>query len=219
MTKQCGYQINDKLFIEIIKGSKNIRQALLAMGLNDRGAAYKILNKRCKQLQVSPPKTGDKNIRATTTNEQIISACENNFSRKSTLESLKLKYDSGSNVRWINKQIEILKINITHWLGQAHLKGKTHNWAIKIPLENILIENSTYTSTYHLKLRLIDEKLFDYKCSKCNIIEWNSEKISLQLDHINGNHNDNRIENLRLLCPNCHSQTETFAGKNIGNIN
>lgn len=56
----------------------------------------------------------------------------------------------------------------------------------------------------------------EYRCSICgNTGEWNSKKLVLQLDHINGIHNDNRIENLRLLCPNCHSQTDTFCGKRV----
>ena len=53
----------------------------------------------------------------------------------------------------------------------------------------------------------------EYKCEICGISEWQGKELSLQLDHINGINNDNRIENLRLLCPNCHSQTETFSGR------
>ena len=66
-----------------------------------------------------------------------------------------------------------------------------------------------------LKIRLFKEGLLEEKCAICgNLGEWNDKPLSLVIDHINGNHSDNRIENLRILCPNCHSQTETFAGKN-----
>jgi len=65
-----------------------------------------------------------------------------------------------------------------------------------------------------LKRRLIAEKLLEYKCDQCGLDQfWNNKQISLQLDHINGINNDNRIENLRFLCPNCHSQTTNYAGK------
>lgn len=67
-----------------------------------------------------------------------------------------------------------------------------------------------------VKNRIIDECLLEYKCVKCGIEDtWNDKKINLDLDHINGNPKDNRLENLRFLCPNCHSQTETYKGKNI----
>jgi predicted nucleic acid-binding Zn ribbon protein len=56
-----------------------------------------------------------------------------------------------------------------------------------------------------------------YKCSCCSIIEWNNKAIVLEIDHIDGNSENNRPENLRFICPNCHSQTDTYKGKNVGN--
>ena len=83
-------------------------------------------------------------------------------------------------------------------------------------LKDILVENSSYKSTNRLKERLIKEGIKKYKCEnpECGLSEWHGKPISLQLHHINGNHHDNRLENLQLLCPNCHSQTDTYAGKN-----
>lgn len=70
-------------------------------------------------------------------------------------------------------------------------------------------------SRCHLKKRIITQKLIPYKCGVCPIKDiWNDKPLVLVLDHINGIPNDNRLENLRFLCPNCNSQTETFAGKN-----
>jgi len=86
----------------------------------------------------------------------------------------------------------------------------------KIDLKDILVENSTYQNISRLKKRLVSENILDYICYECsNIGEWNGKKLILQLDHINGVHNDNRLENIRFLCPNCHSQTLTYSGKNI----
>jgi Zn finger protein HypA/HybF involved in hydrogenase expression len=66
-----------------------------------------------------------------------------------------------------------------------------------------------------LRNKIIKEGLILYKCSECGIInEWNGKKLVLELDHISGDSSDNRIENLRFLCPNCHSQTPTFKGRN-----
>jgi len=94
---------------------------------------------------------------------------------------------------------------------------KRTNEKKKLKLEEILVENSSYKRA-SLKKRLVSEKLKEYKCSMCGIgPEWNGEKLTLELDHINGVCNDNRIENLRFLCPNCHSQTPTASGKHLKN--
>lgn len=84
----------------------------------------------------------------------------------------------------------------------------------KISLGEVLVENSSYNRC-DLKIRLIEEGLLEYKCESCgNVGEWNGKPISLQLEHKNGINNDNRLPNLCFLCPNCHSQTPTFAGRN-----
>lgn len=99
----------------------------------------------------------------------------------------------------------------------SHITLKTNHKRfprVKIPLKEILVQNSTY-ATWHLKQRLIKETKWPYVCVLCkNTGTWQNQILILQMDHINGIHTDNRLENLRLLCPNCHSQTDTFMGKN-----
>lgn len=81
-------------------------------------------------------------------------------------------------------------------------------------IRDVLIENSPYVSTSKLKKRLIKEGILENICSLCGQHPiHNGNPLSLQMDHINGVHNDHRLENLRILCPNCHSQTDTYAGK------
>ena len=85
---------------------------------------------------------------------------------------------------------------------------------IKFDLEDILNGLHPQYPTVKLKTRLIKENKLEYKCHICSVYEWNSKKIVLHLDHIDGNSKNHNLSNLRLLCPNCHSQTDTWCGKN-----
>jgi len=110
-----------------------------------------------------------------------------------------------------------LGLDTAHFTGQAHLRGKRHNWAPKRSLGEILVLASTYQTTSHLKARLIKEGVLENRCAICDQPAlWRGLPLVLILDHMNGDRSDHRIENLRLLCPNCNSQQPTFAGKNKG---
>lgn len=84
----------------------------------------------------------------------------------------------------------------------------------KRPLSEILIKDSDFKTSNHLRKRLIDEGLKEERYEKCKNTEWLKQPIPLELDHINGDNRDNRIENLRILCPNCHALTPNYSGKN-----
>lgn len=79
--------------------------------------------------------------------------------------------------------------------------------------EDILKENCKHQRTV-LRRYVIKNNLIPYKCAICGCTEWQGKTLSLELDHINGINNDNRLENLRFLCPNCHSQTSTYGSRN-----
>jgi len=103
-----------------------------------------------------------------------------------------------------------LNINRSNLLRQnainTHIKTKKS-------LEDILDNKCSYNSSSKLLNRLIKEGIKEYKCEECGIISWNNKKISLQLHHKDGNCKNNKLENLKILCPNCHSQTENYCGK------
>ena len=122
----------------------------------------------------------------------------------------------GGNVRTLRKILDEFQISYSHIkTGRDSNKGKSVLNKTGKPLSEHLTENSSI-SRANLKKRLIRDNLLNNSCYECGLIpEWNGKKLVLVLDHINGIHNDNRIDNLRLLCPNCNSQTDTFAGKNL----
>lgn len=125
------------------------------------------------------------------------------------LRAVGLKTSGGSSTDVLKRRIKELNCSIEHFYIS------TGNSRDKYSLDEILVENSTYANISCLKRRLVNEGRLEYKCAKCgNKGEWLGEKLVLQLDHINGKNNDHRIENLRFLCPNCHSITDTYAGKN-----
>lgn len=84
----------------------------------------------------------------------------------------------------------------------------------KISLSEILDGLHPYYKRVHLKKRLIDEGIKQNKCEECQIDKWQGKPLSCHLDHKNGINNDHRLINLRMLCPNCHSQTDTYGIKN-----
>jgi len=149
------------------------------------------------------------------TDEQLIEAVRGSRSMRETLAKLGLN-PTGANYVGVRGHMRRLAVEDSHFLGQAHLRGGHHAWAPKTPLDAVLVVDSRYTSTSHLKRRLIAAGVFASRCVECGLTEWRERPLSLVLDHINGNNRDHRIENLRLLCPNCHSQTSTFAGRNKG---
>jgi hypothetical protein len=120
---------------------------------------------------------------------------------------------AGGNYKILKKYINLYGLSISHFESPEEV-SKRNLFKDKISLDEILVENSTYSRT-SLKTRLYDDKILERKCSLCGQDEnWNGMKISLILDHINGIYNDNRIENLRIVCPNCNAGLDTHAGKN-----
>ncbi len=119
---------------------------------------------------------------------------------------------TGSGGTYVRDRIDALGIDRSHFTGLRHFGAKNPNFN-KTPLSQVMVKGSDY-SLSNLKKRIIRDKIIPYIC-KCGLKDhWQGKILSLQLDHINGDRRDNRKENLRFICPNCHSQTDTFSSKN-----
>ena len=127
---------------------------------------------------------------------------------REALEKLNRDCVSG-HYKSFHKYIRLYELSIEHF---QPWKGKRRT-ATKLAMKDILIKNSLY-SAKNLKPRLVEEGYLTYECEICKLTTWQDKQISLQIDHINGDRLDNSLENLRFLCPNCHSQTSTYAGRN-----
>lgn len=149
-------------------------------------------------------------------------------------------YGCGSIANYINKSNKYMclpnasscpanKRKNSDKIKQAHKDGKIPGWnelsktanlnrgwskgKNLVPNSEVFVENSRFANEL-VKKRIIKDNLMEYKCNKCSINSWQGISLVLELDHINGKNKDHRLENLRFLCPNCHSQTETYKGRN-----
>ena len=142
------------------------------------------------------------------TDEKFIEICNNSSSMLEASKKVDMKFST------FKRKAERLSCYRTN---QFWSKGKNalSDSRIKSKYSNELFCEESPARREYIKRLIINNSLIEYKCKECGIENtWNGKILSLHLDHINGVRNDNRLENLRFLCPNCHSQTETYCIKN-----
>ena len=145
--------------------------------------------------------------------EQLKEAVASSTSYRQVIAKLGL-VEAGGNYDQAKKYIKEENLSTEHFKGKAWNKGLKLGFKPLVPLEDILIE-SVYFQSHQLKKRLFRELIKEEKCELCGWSERSLDgRIPVELDHINGDRHDNRIENLRILCPNCHSLQSTHRGLN-----
>jgi DNA-binding CsgD family transcriptional regulator len=134
---------------------------------------------------------------------------DSRFARRYDWEEVQRAYEAGSSAR---ECCERFGFSTATW-SQAVQRGDIVPRPREMPLAQLLVAG-TKRGRYNLKARLIRAGLKENRCERCGISEWMDAPLNMQLHHINGDGMDNRLENLELLCGNCHSQTPNYGGRN-----
>ncbi len=148
------------------------------------------------------------------TEQQLRNAAKNSYSIREVIKKLGL-IPAGGNYSQIKHYLDQYNINIDHFKGKGWKKGLTGIGRSKKTLKEILIENSNFQS-YKLKNRILAAGLKKPACENCGWSKKSEDgRLPLELDHMNGDSKDNRLSNLQILCPNCHSLKPTHRGRNM----
>jgi 5-methylcytosine-specific restriction endonuclease McrA len=131
------------------------------------------------------------------------------FARRYDCGAIREAYESGLSVRQC-----MARFGFSTWAwNDAAKRGKVKPRPQARPIGELLVVGRK-TSRHHLKRRLLKEGLKENRCEQCGIATWRGKPLSVQFHHVNGDGQDNRLENIIFLCPNCHSQTDTYGGRN-----
>lgn len=223
MTMKKLKNISDSDIIILVKEHHSIRKALVALGMNESGSNIKYISTVLKMNGV------DKSEYSRTVWFKYLDKIKYHIGESVSFNDLAInigylkeyrKHLSSSQTEALKKCLTSSGIDFEHlvYKGRGYYNDHYNVSSNKYSDDEIFCENTKASSTTvksrYMKKRKEDDTV--YCDNHCGVIEmWNGETIVLQLDHINGNRKDNKYENLRLLCPNCHSQTSTFGYRNF----
>jgi hypothetical protein len=192
-------------------GALSRREVLERLALQPGGRTYADLERACNRhgVELPPRRSYRTTAPSCCTDDEVRAAFAESRSMADLLRRVGL-VPRGDNYRVMRLRLERLGLDATRLKGQAWSRGQRRSRA----LEELLVAGRACSGPVLMR-QLLEAGYLERACVGCDLVEWLSEPIPLELDHINGDHTDNRLENLRLLCPNCHAQTNTYRGRNV----
>ena len=212
MARPC--RVPDDVFAVAVANSPNLHRLLLKLGMAPRGANYETVRARIRALGLDAGHL-HRDLRATfrLSDAQVRDAIATSRSFAQALT--RLGYRPGGRIQAeFKRRVSALGLDTSHFSGQGWRLGSRNPVVPALSLSKILVEGR-YSRTSNLKRRLLEAGLKQPQCEVCGGTRWRDQPMPLELDHVNGRRDDDRLSNLRLLCPNCHAQTETYRGRNM----
>lgn len=210
----------DQQLADAVAVSASLHEVCLRLGVRAGGGTYGSLRSHIRRLGIDASHlpvvvAGRPRPIRSWTDADLITAVRESESLAAVMRRLGYT-PSGGMHRYMRAQIRRLGLNTDHFRGQGWAKGRKRPGTgfRSVPLTDVLVADSFYVNNSRLRRRLVEEGLKSARCEICGLDEWRGESLPLALDHVNGDHCDNRLENLRILCPNCHALTDTWCGRN-----
>jgi hypothetical protein len=208
------HQISSAELRTVVAGASSCAEVVRRLGLRPGGETYRALAEACSRAGVPLPSrirqaAGTARL-STCSDDEVRSAFAASRSLADLMRRLGLA-PKGGNYRVMKQRLRRLGLDPDQLHGQGWATGVRH---AAVPITELLVAGRWCPNAL-LKRRLIEEGLFEASCAGCELVEWLGRPIPLELDHINGDRDDNRLDNLRLLCPNCHALTPTYRGRNV----
>lgn len=206
---------SEEQLVRAVADAQTMSDVLRALGPVPRGGNYESVRAHIERLGLAGPAGETRRGRAlgSVTVAELAEAV--GAARSIAQVAATLGVAKGGNCGRLAARIATLGLDTSHFRGSGWRRGSTTPVFPATPLAELLVKGRRYSSNV-LKRRLIREGVKEPQCEGCLLYEWCGEPVPLELDHIYGDRADNRPENLRLLCPNCHALTPTYRGRNIG---
>jgi hypothetical protein len=214
---------SDADLVAAVAGARSLHGVFKQLGLSVGGNSWRRMQEHIVRLGLDTSHWTEGLVRPGTprpaprrfSDAELAGALDGARSLAEVIRRLGLEPTNGSSYRRVKRRIDDLGLSTAHLAGQAWSRGTSPRRA-RLGFDELFVRGSTYRSGAYLKKRLLEAGLVARRCAVCGLERWRGERAPLHLDHVNGDPMDNRLENLRLLCPNCHAQTETYCGRNIG---